>query len=302
MDDNPERLPVAVLATAKLAAEVGLVLQALGLTFWTQRQPDGRHVVSVAVAHRDVAQAALATYVSENAPPPPPPPARPLARGAVWAALGFIAVEFLVAVAASRSLFGSAWVERGILQGPAFRAGEWWRPVTSLTLHADFSHLLANLGFGALFLGLAARVYGGGVAVLLTVAAAVTAGAVEAFGLPPGAASLGASTAVFAALGLLAPVRWPARGRLQPWMPRAATFAGALSLLGLLGAGDPRVDVTAHVLGFAMGVLMGWPLRARIYAPRHLQRLAAIGAVMCLLAAWAAALSHAPAGSLSLIG
>ena len=239
---------------------------------------------------RDAAERALAAYVRENTPPPPPPAPRPLARGAIRAALAFVLVEYLVAVAASRGLWGAAWVDRGILDGMAVRAGQWWRPVTSLTLHADFAHLLANLGFGAVFLGLAARVYGAGVAPALMLGAAGLAGAVEALGLPPGASSLGASTAVFAALGLLAPVRWPARGRLQPWMARAATFAAAVALLGLLGAGDPRVDVTAHGLGFGFGVLAGIPLRRRTFAAAQVQRGAAAAAALLLLLAWAAAL------------
>jgi hypothetical protein len=290
MEVKPERLPVAVLGTATMAAEVTLVLQACGLTSWTELDDNGRHVVIVAIADRDAAEAALAIYAHENQPLPPPPPPRPLATGAVSAALAYLVVEFLIAVAVSRGAFGAAWVERGILDGSAFRAGQWWRPVTSLTLHADFSHLLANLGFGALFIGLAARVYGSGVALLLTFVAAISAGALEASGLPAGETSLGASTAVFAALGLLAPVRWPSRGRVHPWMARAATFGGAVSLLGLLGAGDPRVDVTAHVLGFTAGVALGWTMRRQAYAEPSSQRIAALIAASILLAAWFAAL------------
>jgi membrane associated rhomboid family serine protease len=290
MEPRMEQLPVATVATARMAGEVTLVLQAIGISSLVERHPDGRHVVWVALADRDAAEGALVDYVRENPPPLPPPPPRPLAVGAVRASLAYLAAEVLVAGAASRGAFGAAWVDRGILEGPAFRAGQWWRPVTSLTLHADFSHLLANLGFGAVFLGLAARVYGWGVALCLTLGAAVTAGTLEAVGLPAGSSSLGASTAVFAALGLLAPVRWPRRGRLQPWMRQAATFAGAVSLLGLLGAGDPRVDVTAHGLGFLTGVLLAWPLRAAPIAREAVQRICALAAAVLLCAAWGAAL------------
>jgi len=290
MEPRIEQLPVATVATARLAGEVTLVLQAIGISSVVERLLDGRHVVWVAFEDRDAAEGALVDYVRENPPLPPPPPPRPLALGAVRAPLAYLAGEVLVAGAASRSALGAAWVDRGILEGPAFRAGQWWRPVTSLTLHADFSHLLANLGFGAVFLGLAARVYGWGVALLLALTAAVTAGMLEASGLPAGSSSLGASTAVFAALGLLAPVRWPRRGRLQPWMGQAATFAGAVSLLGLLGAGDPRVDVTAHGLGFLMGVVFAWPLRSAPIARAAIQQGCAALAALVLSIAWATAL------------
>ena len=291
MEAVPETVPVALVPTARIASEVVLVLTAVGVAASVVREPDGRHVVRVAVADQGSAEQALGAYVTENVPPPPPPPPRPLAAGAARAALVYGWGEFLIAVAVSRSFFGAAWVDRGILEGPPFRAGQWWRPVTSLTLHADFSHLLANLGFGALFLGLAGRVYGWGVALLLTLVAAIAAGAVEAAGLPAGSSSLGASTAVFAALGLLAVVRWPPRGRVAPWMARAATFGGAVSLLGLLGVGDPRVDVTAHVLGFLAGMLVAWPWRHRGIAAAPLQRLAAAAAVMIVVAGWSAALA-----------
>jgi rhomboid protease GluP len=290
MDTAFERWAVAVVPTPRVASEVVLVLTAIGIAATVEREADGRHVVRVAVAQRAAAEHALGAYVAENVPAPPPPTPRPLAAGAVRAALWYGVGEFLIAVAASRSAFGAAWVDRGLLEGPPFRAGQWWRPVTSLTLHADFSHLLANLGFGALFLGLAGRVYGWGVALLLTLLAAVLAGAIEAAGLPVGHASLGASTAVFAALGLLAVVRWPPRGRLTPWMARAATFGGAVSLLGLLGAGDPRVDVTAHVLGFLAGLVVAWPLRERGIAEPATQWRCAIAAALVVAAAWCAAL------------
>jgi membrane associated rhomboid family serine protease len=287
----PDLASVATARTAKVAAEVALVLTACGIESVTQVDTDQVYRVLVWIPDYEAARQALTSYQHENRPAAPPPPARPLALGAFRASVAYLTAEFLVAVAASRALFGESWVDRGILEGPAFRAGQWWRPVTSLTLHADFSHLLANLGFGAVFLVLAARIYGWGVALLLMLVAAVTSGAIEASAMLPGASTLGASTAVFAALGLLAPVRWPQRGRLQPWMVRAATFGGAVSLLGLLGAGDARVDVTAHALGFGCGALLGWILRHAPIADRPIQRLSALTAGLVLLAAWAAALA-----------
>jgi len=124
---------------------------------------------------------------------------------------GYALLLFLIGVASSRMPLGRSWFDVGILDGTRFRAGELWRAVTALTLHADLAHLLANIGFGALFGGLAARVYGAGCGWLLILVAAVAANAVNGLTMPAGRASLGASTAVFAALGTLAVVRWRAR-------------------------------------------------------------------------------------------
>jgi membrane associated rhomboid family serine protease len=288
-----EPLPVAVVPSPRAAAEVMLVLTAIGIVSEHRPEAAARHVIYVDWRDRDAAERALGSYVAENPPPPEPPAPRPLAPAPGRAAGLFVLGQYLVAVAASRSAFGRHWAAHGLLDGHALRSGEWWRPLTALTLHADAGHLLANLGFGAVFIGLAARVYGWGVALAATLLAAVSANVLEAVGMPDGATSLGASTAVFAALGLLAPVRWPPRRRLKQWVLRAAPAVAALALLGLLGGGDgdPRIDVTAHALGFAAGTVLGLLLRTRPIADPGRQFAAAGASLAALLVAWSAALA-----------
>ncbi|MEO8309265.1 MAG: rhomboid family intramembrane serine protease [Pseudomonadota bacterium] len=126
----------------------------------------------------------------------------------------------------------------GMLDARAVQAGQWWRAVTALTLHLDIVHLLMNLGAGAAIGLLASRQIGVGHAWLLTVVAATLANLVEALLSMPPHQSVGASTAVFAALGLLAAHSWHTRGaaassRLRRWAPLVAGVA----LLGLLGTG-----------------------------------------------------------------
>jgi len=91
--------------------------------------------------------------------------------------------------------------------------------------------------------------------------------------------SIGASTAVFGALGLITGVGlWIAL--LQPaerWtMPRWLLPAfGGLTLLGLLGIGDGldmRVDVAAHLSGFLCGGLLGFVCATRQAAFVRLDR------------------------------
>jgi membrane associated rhomboid family serine protease len=73
--------------------------------------------------------------------------------------------------------------------------------------------------------------------------------------------SLGASTAVFGALGLLTggAIRLVYRGN-HPfrWRSLFVPVAAGLTVLGLYGAGDQRVDVVAHVTGFAAGLILGF--------------------------------------------
>jgi membrane associated rhomboid family serine protease len=229
-------------------------------------------------------------YALENRRPPPPPPPPPLHRGAAASAAIYAALLFACAAISSHSLLGHDWAGSGVLDGARVRAGELWRAVTALTLHADLAHLLANIGFGALFGGLAARVYGPGFGWLLTLLAAVLANLANALTMADGRVSLGASTAVFAALGALAVHRWPARAeRARPILAGGPVIA-ALVLLALLGTGDERTDIAAHALGIAFGAALALPLR-RWAPPRRTlpQALAGAGAVALLVAGWAAA-------------
>ena len=71
--------------------------------------------------------------------------------------------------------------------------------------------------------------------------------------------SIGASTAVFAALGLLAghaAVRI-ARQTKARWRVIIRPLASALVVLGLFGAGGQNIDVIAHATGFGAGLLLG---------------------------------------------
>jgi len=133
-------------------------------------------------------------------------------------------------------------------------------------------------------------VYGGGVATLLTLAAAVAGNGLEGALMARGHESLGASGAVFAALGILGTVHWPTRTARGRWALRGASFTGALVLLALLGTGDARTDIEAHALGFTFGVLAGLPLRRAAIAPRSVQWLCGAFAAGIVAAAWAAAL------------
>src|SRR5690606_31643313 len=144
----------------------------------------------------------------------------------------------------------------------AVRGGEWWRVFTALTLHSGAGHLLGNIGFGVLFGGLAARLVGSGIAWLTVVLAAAAGNALNVLALAPAHRAVGASTAVFAALGLLAGFVW--RGKLMAgliaqdrWAFRLAPLVGGIALLAYTGTGDEGTDVGAHLAGFLCGLAGG---------------------------------------------
>lgn len=140
--------------------------------------------------------------------------------------------------------------------------GEWWRPFTGLFLHANVPHLAGNLVIGTVFGTLVARSVGALKGWALILACGTLGNALTSrLTYPESFVSLGASTAVFAALGILAGMgvleTLRSRARL-PWAKIAAPVLGGVILLGLLGGGhDPRTDVLGHVFGFGSGLMAG---------------------------------------------
>src|SRR5690606_22321097 len=112
--------------------------------------------------------------------------------------------------------------------------------------------------------------------------------------LPASHRALGASTAVFAALGLVGAYVWAAsrRGflpRPSGWARRSAPVVAALVLLAYIGTGDENTDVVAHLTGFmagfASGLLLGLRLPEALRGAR-MQALLGAGAVGLLTACW----------------
>ncbi len=242
-------------------------------------------------------------------PPPPPPPPR-LHPHAIQGSLVYALVVIGVAFAISNGLWRLDAFDTGELNAALVQQGQWWRVWTALTLHLDGLHLLANTVFGAWFGYLASRLMGVGNAWLLVVLGAGFANWVEGYFGPPGHLSVGASTAVFTALGLLSGFSW--RTRLaypQRWALRWAPLVAGIVLLSWTGTGGESldqpntggtvgtgqtVDVLAHALGFAVGLGIG-AVAALKAATRVLDRvpqwLAGLLALLTLALAWIRALS-----------
>ena len=296
MIDN-ESSVVARTASARQARELALVLAAAGIRA-VQSEMNGQHLFSVSDADADRARAELAAYLTENPPPAPPaPPPRVVGRGLPGAVV--YALLLLLAWRLQSSFAGGHdWTSLGRVDGQAILDGQWWRALTALTLHGDFGHLAANLFFGTLFGGLAARYLGTGSAWLAIVAAGGLGNLANAWLHGPDHRSIGASTAVFAALGLLGAfvATHRRRGGARRWAERWGALVAAGAILAYTGSGGERTDVGAHLTGFAGGALFGWGLawtgRAGFRAAGF-QVACGLAAAGALAAAWALALGSA---------
>lgn len=247
----------------------------------------------VPAEHSAAAVEELRLYEDEN-PPPGPRARKPVVyEDALPGVVGYVLVVCAVAWLAGYSVFGADWFGAGRVDGTLIRDGEWWRTITALTLHSGVRHLLGNLVFGVFFGIFAGRLLGSGVAWLAVLVAAALGNVANTLLLESAHRSVGASTAVFATLGLLAGYVW--RGRLmaqERWPTRLGPVVGGLALLMFTGTGDENTDVGAHLTGFVCGFGTGMLLTffGRTPAPPRVQLLAGAAAVALVFGAWAAAL------------
>jgi rhomboid protease GluP len=205
-------------------------------------------------------------------------------------------VLLCVALAISSGFWRPEAFENGALDAGLVQRGQWWRAWTALTLHLDANHIVANLGGGIWFGYLAARQLGSGMAWFLIVTGAALANWLEAVLGSALHRSVGASTAVFTALGLMAAHSWRTRLPLRlSWARRRAPLVAGAVLLGWLGTAGEGTDVVAHIMGFTVGCLFGaaagLPAVARILL-RVPQWLAGLAALASLAVAWAFALAQ----------
>ena len=258
---------------------------------WTEAE----WVIHVAPNLAVAAQEEISAYETVNRDwPPPEPGAVPPAQRKTFASLsswwvaGFLAAFYawLGPYAHDNDVLSAAAMERA-----AIDSGEWWRLVTALTIHGDASHLVGNMVSIGLFGMAVCSLVGPGLAWLAILIAAVGGNALAVSLQSAHSVSVGASTACFAALGILCGHRTMAilsaslNSRVVSGRMWLAVGSG-LALLGILGTG-PNSNLAAHAFGFLCGLVVGVPLfyaaRCKIRSGWHqfVQLLLLCSVMMC---------------------
>jgi membrane associated rhomboid family serine protease len=276
-----------------------LVLDARGVPCCLEQPLPGRWELRVPPESISRALEEISRYEEKNrAWPPPPPPPRPLVENT----LSTLSVLVLLAtfhniVRLDLILPGGVrpdWLEAGSAVAGRILSGEWWRIVTSLTLHRDVAHLLGNLTIGGVFVFLLCRELGSGLAWSLILAAGSLGNLANALVQPPTHDSVGASTAVFGTVGILAALS-AVRYRHHLQRRRALPVAAALALLVVLGSEGKNTDLGAHFFGFVAGTLLGFITEQLIARRGHpgplLNALLAITAGLVVVVSWLTAIS-----------
>ena len=315
LDELLEREPhvgfIGPIVDRQQAREWALVLQSQNIAYVVRQAYDeGESGIVLQIAGHEYQRAmrSLELYEEENENWPPPrgrDEPRHESSGVVPAAFVIAVMFFLYATGPVAG--GSLWFSVGRADA-ALLVSEPWRMVTALTLHADAQHVVGNAISGSIFGMMLARRIGPGGALLGLVLAGTFGNALNAlYHLSEGHRSIGASTAVFGAIGMLAAVQtaltWgrhredhAAGIRRFRWIDVIAPIVGGATLLGALGAGGGNTDVWAHGFGFVAGGFLGavtglW-VRRRDRAPARWVQLASGGlAVGLIVASWALALA-----------
>lgn len=251
--------------------------------------------LTVDLANLERAEAELREYHDEKvAQQQQVEPPVVLYGGATWGVVFYVSMLILIGFLDAPWGYGYDLRPIGRMHAESVVAGQWWRGVTALTLHVDVAHLASNIAFGSLFGFMAGRLLGGGVAWLGIVVAGTVGNIINGYVQEPDHSSIGASTAVFAALGILVAHALrdiTDRDRLlRRWKP----LIGGVVLLAFTGVGGERTDVVAHVTGFLAGLITGWAssrLPKSWLANSTVQSIAATLAMTIVLIAWTIAIA-----------
>lgn len=297
-DDSEAELVEVSRSSSRAAAEQqALVLAAVGISSRLV-VADGAAALYVSPLEAARARRELSSYARENmAPPPRPPPLAVAALYRIEGALGYCAILLFFFAAARRHAFSVDWVAAGAAQAGLIQDGAWWRTITALCLHLELDHLMSNLAFGAVAGVLVAQLLGTGLGWLAILLAGALGNALNAELHSASHTAIGASTAVFAALGILSGHAWTARS--VPWrggIRRWAPIGAGIMLLAFLGFGGERTDIGAHVMGFAVGAGAGFALgRTGHRIPHGPDAQQVYGVIVCalLVLAWLMALRAA---------
>lgn len=180
-------------------------------------------------------------------------------------------------------------LKHGALIPAAVAAGEWWRLLSSMFMHAGFVHLAVNM-MSLYFLGsFVEEVFGRSRFLALYLLSGLAGGlSYLYFGAFNGAA-VGASGAIFGLVGGI--LGFTLRRGTFSWQNPVVRQLLILTALNLyLGATIPNVSNEAHIGGLVGGLVSGWLITPSIFS-RKVPRLISpvflvLGAEIVIFALW----------------
>ncbi len=275
----------------RLIDNCSLVLSAKNITHQIEQQEDGTIRIVTSPENAERARYQLQRYLEENRNWPPPPI---IVQHSSFPSL----LPTLVLIGSLAFFFmitgpwrpGAFWFEAGANDADAILdGGQWYRLVTSLTLHADFSHLAGNCLIGAILIYFFLQINGVGFGLLAILLSGSAGNLINILAHGGDHLSVGFSTAIFSIIGMLS--MYQMIEQRQPFGIRLfVPFMAGAALLAMLGSSGERTDLGSHLFGLLAGLIFGLLIAARpVKQLRHssfMQILFFILAVSSLLFSW----------------
>ena len=279
-----------------------LVLSALRIPHRLVRQSESFYLY-VPVMHSQRAENELRAYLLEdlNKPKPRPMPKYENSQASLAVLLG-LAVFFGLYTGWFKwhPLTPDDWVRLGGLDaGRVLFDHEWYRTITALTLHADSGHLFGNLFFGGLVAMVLCRQVGSGLGWLLILLSGIFGNALITVLRGGPHVSIGASTALLGAMGVLCGFTFFATDQ-QGWRRVVLPLAAALAWLAFLGSEGENTDLGAHFTGMfcglPLGAAAGFLFKHKLYPTPEIDRILGLLTLLLVVLAWFLAFARGYSG------
>jgi membrane associated rhomboid family serine protease len=257
---EPEQWVLAAKALPADLSDYSLVLSAVGIEHQVNRR-DG--AVFVRRRHSARAMTELHAFCEENRNwPTPAVQAPPFVRSGSMATLFMLGLLIFIHLLTGPWAADSPWFRAGAVNSEAIlEQGQWQRLLTALTLHADQMHLVGNCVIGGFIAQLLCKSVGSGTAWLSLLLSGLLGNLLNIVFRSEPHYSVGFSTAIFAAIGILCGRQLFSSG---PALRQLLLPLGAgIGLLAMLGSGNEsgRTDLGAHFFGLICGLMSGLFLR-----------------------------------------
>ena len=274
------------------------MLRAINVTSTVSPTPDRRCVLMVPTREAPRAIRELTEYENENRERRKPGATKdtPLYRHSFWAVATVLSLVLFYSITGPIAQ-NSIWFRQGVADSDAIMSGAIYQAATALTLHSTSKHLVGNVAIGGVLFAMTHRRLGPGLGSVAVLLAGVAGNLMNAAWHGTSHRSLGASTAVMGAVGILAMSQMILNRARRPSAKAVVTWAPLVTggaLLGVFGA-SPGSDLHAHGFGFLAGVIIGamaaYPLRHRVAPlPAWFNFVFGIAAAAIVAASWLFAL------------
>lgn len=242
--------------SAETARTYGLVLASAGIAHTVEHQPEG-WTVTVPAPERLVAQRVIRLYLLENRSLPQSPACPRHEAHHPFSAIGAALLLLAVQLATSSDAHHQQLITALGADARKIMEGELYRCITALLLHSGWPHLITNMAAIVMFGTFTVLAYGWGIGWLMILLSGALGNFLTAAWHSRFHLAVGASTAIFGAVGLCAMATFWRHLKMdtlqwRSWIPLAA----GLALVGWLGT-SPQADLVAHFTGFLSGLVLG---------------------------------------------